>query len=227
MLNILLIETTSNICSVALSCDGSIVANYEYSDGMKHAEKLPVFVNSCIEKARDLDVKIDAVAISGGPGSYTGLRIGVSHAKGLCYGLKVPMIAIDTLEIIARNAAKENEGKYDYICPMVDARRMEVYFCLFDSKWGLEQEHSAMVIDELTYENILKTKKILFCGNGAMKCKDVIKSSNALFAENNPYVLAKDILSVAETKFENKDFVDLAYYEPYYLKEFYMVSSNK
>ncbi len=219
MPNILLIESSSISCSVAVYSDGKVKHKNSFSEGMKHAEKLPVFVESAIEYAKSNGITFDAVAVSGGPGSYTGLRIGVSHAKGICYGMNIPLIAIDTLKIIAIKALRNSNLKSDYTCPMVDARRMEVYCCMFDNDFNSVMDHQAKVIEDGSFSNLLSDKKILFCGNGAEKCMETINSNNAMYYTEN-ILDAEDMAGLALKMYEAKDFADLAYYEPFYLKEF-------
>ncbi len=223
MANLLLIETSSSTCSVALSSDNQIICSFAYSDGMKHAEKLPVFIEQCLKHAKTNGLTINAIAVSGGPGSYTGLRIGVSHAKGLCYGMNIPLIAIDSLEIIASKAANITKDDYQIIIPMVDARRMEVYCCAFNQKYDVITAHQATIIDNTSFQTLLDQNKVLFCGDGANKCTDTITHPNALFSENFS-LIADDMLHIVTEKYKTKNFANLAYYEPFYLKEYYVAT---
>jgi len=219
---ILGIETATKNCSVALFKDGIVIAEKEHiSDGYTHAEQLTLFIQDVIDLANITLEKVDAVALSMGPGSYTGLRIGTSTAKGLCYALDIPLIAISTLKAMAFSMAK-NEKSAIY-CPMIDARRMEVFSALYDSNNKQVREVQADVVDENTYAEFLANKMIFF-GDGSLKCQEIINHTNAKFIEGiNPS--AKNLGLLANAKFENKDFEDVAYFEPYYLKDF--VAGNK
>ncbi|WP_165024931.1 tRNA (adenosine(37)-N6)-threonylcarbamoyltransferase complex dimerization subunit type 1 TsaB [Dysgonomonas sp. ZJ279] len=225
---ILHIETATEVCSVAVSKDGELIFQREETKGPSHAVLLGTFVDEATKELRSKGLKLDAVAVSCGPGSYTGLRIGVSEAKGLCYGLNIPMIAIGTLKLMASAVAKK--GLVDpaiLLCPMIDARRMEVYDALFDSQLTLVRDVKADIIDETSFIEILKDQKIAFFGNGSAKCKDALQSPNAIFVEN-VYPSAIDMVDLAEDVFAKKEFVDSAYFEPFYLKEFVAtIAKNK
>jgi tRNA threonylcarbamoyladenosine biosynthesis protein TsaB len=218
---ILNIETATEVCSVAVSNGGEIIFRKEETQGPSHAVLLGQFVNEAIEYLRAEGIKPDAVAVSCGPGSYTGLRIGVSEAKGLCYGLNIPLIAISTLKLMAYGVL--NSGMSDdktLLCPMIDARRMEVYDALFDSSLNELRPVSADIIDEDSFARFLKESRITFFGNGAEKCKAVLRhQDNAVFI-NNVYPKATDMVTLAEDAYSRKSFVDVAYFEPFYLKEF-------
>ncbi|NDW19489.1 tRNA (adenosine(37)-N6)-threonylcarbamoyltransferase complex dimerization subunit type 1 TsaB [Dysgonomonas sp. 216] len=217
---ILSIETSTNVCSVAVAIDGKNIFEKENIDGPSHATLLGVFVQEAVDYIQENGMALDAVAVSCGPGSYTGLRIGVSEAKGLCYGLNIPLIALNTLKIMAskvsKNATIDNES---LLCPMIDARRMEVYAAIYDLNLNIVRDIQADIVDENTYASFLQASKITFFGNGSAKCKDAIKHPNAVFLENI-YPTASDMSSLAITAFENKTFEDVAYFEPFYLKEF-------
>ena len=214
---ILGIETATKNCSVALFEDGIVIAEKEHvSDGYTHSEQLTLFIQEVIYSANVTLNKVEAVALSVGPGSYTGLRIGTSTAKGLCYSLDIPLIAISTLKAMAFAMAK-NKISAIY-CPMIDARRMEVYSALYDSNNNQLRGVQADVIDKNIYQDFL-SKEIIFFGDGALKCKDIINHKNAKFIEGI-YPSAKNLGLLAEVEFENKDFEDVAYFEPYYLKDF-------
>ncbi|WP_165044075.1 tRNA (adenosine(37)-N6)-threonylcarbamoyltransferase complex dimerization subunit type 1 TsaB [Dysgonomonas sp. ZJ709] len=225
---ILHIETATEVCSVAVSKDGELIFQREETKGPSHAVLLGAFVDEATKELRSKGLKLDAVAVSCGPGSYTGLRIGVSEAKGLCYGLNIPMIAIGTLRLMASAVAKK--GLVDpaiLLCPMIDARRMEVYDALFDSQLMLIRDVEADIIDETSFIEILKDQRIAFFGNGSAKCKEAIQSPNAIFIEN-VYPSAIDMVDLAEDAFAKKEFVDSAYFEPFYLKEFVAtIAKNK
>jgi len=214
---ILGIETATKNCSVALFKDGIIIAKKEHiSDGYTHAEELTLFIQDVINSANITLKKVEAVAISMGPGSYTGLRIGTSTAKGLCYALDIPLIAVSTLKAMAFEMAK-NEKSVIY-CPMIDARRMEVFSALYDVNNKLVRDVQADVVDENTYAEFL-AHEIIFFGDGSLKCKEIISHKNAKFIEGF-HPSAKNLGILAKSKFENKDFEDVAYFEPYYLKDF-------
>ena len=214
---ILGIETATKNCSVALFKDGLVIAEKEHvSDGYTHAEQLNLFVQDVIDSANITLSKVEAVALSMGPGSYTGLRIGTSTAKGLCYALDIPLIAISTLKAMAFAMAKnKNSAVY---CPMIDARRMEVFSALYDVNNKEIRGVQADIVDENTYSEFLRNE-ILFFGNGSLKCQEIISHKNAKFVEGI-YPSAKNLGILAKSKFEKKDFEDVAYFEPYYLKDF-------
>ncbi|MBR3519378.1 MAG: tRNA (adenosine(37)-N6)-threonylcarbamoyltransferase complex dimerization subunit type 1 TsaB [Paludibacteraceae bacterium] len=229
MANIILIDTATEICSVALSIDGKVSWNKENFEGMTHSVLLAKYLQELTEHMRSSSVKADAVAVSCGPGSYTGLRIGVSTAKGLCFGANVPLLAINTLEVMAQGYISRHgkPGSDAWLCPMIDARRMEVYTALFDGELNLKREISADIIDENSYADILQEKKIICFGNGASKCKETLTHPNISFVDGI-YPLASNMADLAEKSFAEKDFKDVAYFEPFYLKEFVAtVSKNK
>ena len=216
---ILHIETATNICSVAISSNNELLFYREETEGPSHASILGVFVEEAMKELRDSNNTLDAVAVSCGPGSYTGLRIGVSEAKGLCYGLNIPLIAIETLEILSARVIDEGSISGYLLCPMIDARRMEVYTTMYNEALEKLKETTAEIIDANSFEDILNTNKVVFFGNGADKCKEVLTSANATFLKNI-YPRAKDMISLAEKAYKAQKFVDVAYYEPFYLKEF-------
>jgi tRNA threonylcarbamoyladenosine biosynthesis protein TsaB len=218
MPTIIHIETATEVCSCALSSGGKVLLNRENLNGQSHATSLGVFVEEMIQFVRDNGMKIDAVSVSSGPGSYTGLRIGVSEAKGLSYGLEVPLIAIPTHKIMAWMMRTGIEPDH-LLCPMIDARRMEVYATIFNANLEVIRATSADIVDKESYAELLKNQKILFFGNGAEKCKDIILHPNASFI---PAVKpkAEAMTALAENAFAAADFVDSAYFEPFYLKEF-------
>ena len=222
MANILLIETSAEICSVAVACDSKIIDIQMCDMPMQHATLLPVYIEAAMKLIYDKHITLDAVAVSGGPGSYTGLRIGVSTAKGLCYALGCKLIAINTLKIIA-SALKQDEPANAIICPVIDARRMEVYTAMYDYALNEISPAEAKIIDENSFADI--DRPIYFCGNGAEKCSNIIKNPNAKFTS-----LVKPIaylmVDLAEEAYRNNQFEDVAYYEPFYLKEFYTPQKN-
>lgn len=217
---ILNIETATEVCSIALSRDGKIIFERENTEGRSHANLLGVFVDEALQYSRSNNIDIDAVAVSSGPGSYTGLRIGVSEAKGLCYGLRIPLIALKTLEIMAQQIADEAILDADTIlCPMIDARRMEVYAAIYNSQLSSVRETLADIVDEKTYSSYLTKSKVAFFGNGVAKCKGTIIDINAIFIDN-VYPRAKDMVKLSEKAFDESRFEDVAYFEPFYLKDF-------
>lgn len=217
---ILNIETATEACSVVVSKNGQIIFEREETVGPSHAVLLGQFVNEAVHELRTKGIALDAVAVSCGPGSYTGLRIGVSEAKGLCYGLGVPLIAINTLKIMANGLLRKQRTIEDaLLCPMIDARRMEVYDVVYNVALEEIRTVAADIIDEAFLSDTLSNQKVMFFGNGALKCQSVLISENAIFVEGI-YPRASDMVDLAEAAYENKSFVDTAYFEPFYLKEF-------
>lgn len=217
---ILHIETSTNICSVALSQDGACIHYEEDSKGPSHASVLAPFVENAVSFADSHAIPIDAVAFSKGPGSYTGLRIGSSTAKGLCYGRGLNFIVLSTLQIMATPVLLYRElPENALLCPMIDARRMEVYYAIYDRALREVKPVSADVVTEETYSEYLKERPVFFFGNGADKCKDVIKGENAHFIDGI-YPSAKNMVPLAEKAIAVGDYADVAYFEPFYLKSF-------
>ena len=215
MATILNLETSTKNCSVSIEKDGELLCLVEEADeGYAHGEKLHQFIDWCAEGAGIKLKDLDAVSVSKGPGSYTGLRIGVSSAKGLAYGLGIKMLSINSLEILVQSQI--NQG-YDLIIPMIDARRMEVYTALYDGTGNQLTETEAKVIDETSFEE-LKGKKIVFVGDGAEKCKEVLSFLDATFVQEFPS--AKFMVAKSDEFFNENKFVDVAYFEPFYLKDF-------
>jgi tRNA threonylcarbamoyladenosine biosynthesis protein TsaB len=217
---ILHIETSTNVCSVALSEDTTIIFSKSNADGMNHAALLSVFIAEALELLKGINKKLDAVAVSSGPGSYTGLRIGISTAKGLCYGYGIPLIGVSTLEVLtvqALNLIKKKE--HALFCPMIDARRMEVYAAFYNGEGIIQRKISADIITSDSYAEILASQLVYFFGNGADKCKTSLVHPNARFIDNL-FPLAENMIPFAERAFVEKQFVDTAYFEPFYLKEF-------
>ncbi|MDZ7613191.1 MAG: tRNA (adenosine(37)-N6)-threonylcarbamoyltransferase complex dimerization subunit type 1 TsaB [Flavobacteriaceae bacterium] len=213
---ILNLETSTKKCSVCLSDKERVIALEEINEGQfTHAEKLHVFIENVFKKSKVSMNSLDAIAISKGPGSYTGLRIGVSAAKGLCFALDKPLIAIDTLEILA-HAAKVERG---LIVPMLDARRMEVYSAVFDEQYHKIRETEAEIIHPDSYREYLSKGKVLFLGDGAGKCADILQHENAIFLRDH-FPSAKEMVPLSEARFQESKFEDVAYFEPYYLKDF-------
>ncbi|MFC2107723.1 tRNA (adenosine(37)-N6)-threonylcarbamoyltransferase complex dimerization subunit type 1 TsaB [Bacteroidota bacterium] len=213
------IETATPICSVAISQDGELLAIRESKEKNSHSAKLNTFIEEMMEEAKVSYKDLDAVAVSMGPGSYTGLRIGVSAAKGFCYAMDIPLIGIPTLMSMA-NGAKNLIKEDMLLCPMIDARRMEVYCALFDSDLKEIQKTDAIIIEENTFHKYLNDSKIAFFGDGAEKCKELLSSnSNAIFL-NDYQISSEYMISLAMERFNKKEFDDTAYFEPFYLKDF-------
>lgn len=225
MAKILNIETTTKVCSVSIGIDGVLKSYRENKTGNSHSELITTYIQEIIEETNITLHDIDAVAVSKGPGSYTGLRIGVSTAKGLCYALDKPLLAISTLHHISAKVSEKYISQNDeslniLLCPMIDARRMEVYAALFNVKNEMIREIQADIVDENTYKSYLQDNKIFFFGDGAEKCKDVLRNEpNALFLDNI-YPSAIDMIALSEVAFKRNLFEDLAYFEPFYLKDF-------
>lgn len=217
---ILNMETASTVCSVSLAKDGHLLAFKEQNGDYSHAENLTLFIEDVVEQAGIKLKDVDAIAVSKGPGSYTGLRIGVSTAKGLCYSLDKPLIAINTLQHISLGFSKENGKEGLLFCPMLDARRMEVYCAFFDSDNNEIIPTSAEIIDENSFSDLLKKNVIYFFGDGAAKCKIFLSANkNAIFIDNI-IPSAKNMISISEQAFKHKQFENVAYFEPFYLKDF-------
>lgn len=220
---ILCIETATSVCSVSLCHENLILGLKESHIDKSHASLLTVFIEELLSEHKLSAEALDAVAVSKGPGSYTGLRIGVSTAKGICYGAGIPLIAISTLKSMYHGII---DKYHDYpgidnalICPMIDARRMEVYSSVFRYKGDLVRDVKAEIIDNESFGDLLKQAPVLFFGNGATKCKELIKHPDAIFIDG--YELSAGSLALpAQKALENKEFEDVAYFEPYYLKDF-------
>ena len=218
---ILNIDTSTNVCSVAVSQDGACIFDKEDHSGPNHAERLGTFVDEALSFIDNHAIPLDAVAVSCGPGSYTGLRIGVSMAKGICYGRDVKLLAVPTLELLCvpvllREMVTDDDA---LLCPMLDARRMEVYAQLFTRSLREVRPIQADVVDADTYREYLDKHPVYFFGNGAMKCKEVIDHPNAHFIEGIE-ALAKNMLPLAERRMAREEFEDVAYFVPFYLKDF-------
>jgi tRNA threonylcarbamoyladenosine biosynthesis protein TsaB len=233
MAAILNIETATPLCSVALAIDGNVIARRETFEEKSHSARLTVFIEEIL-KEQGLQINdLHAIAIGKGPGSYTGLRIGVSTAKGLCYGADISLIAVGTLRIMA-NYAKEVCFKSSIplsdenilLCPMIDARRMEVFSCLYKISGEETESISAKIIDNLTYANLLQDSKIYFFGSGMEKCRSLLIHPNAFFLDGI-FPHASSMAALTEEKYQKKQFENLAYFEPFYLKEFIATLSKK
>jgi len=223
---ILNIETATKTCSVALAKNGALVGQKSISSGAySHAENLHPFIDSLLKEHQINAAELDAIAISMGPGSYTGLRIGVSTAKGLCYALNIPLIAVGTLALMCRSEILKSI-EADLLCPMIDARRSEVFTALFDNKGNVVSEVEALILDSESFSTLLQNKRIAFFGDGSAKFAVMINNSNAIFVEGvEP--LAVQMISLSEELFEAQKFEDVAYFEPFYLKEFMATTPKK
>ena len=216
MAYILNFETATKNCSVSLSKSGELLVLKELNTGSySHAEQLHVFIEEVLKEAGIQFANLAAVCVGKGPGSYTGLRIGVSAAKGICFALEIPLIAIDTLTILAHQVCV-SEG---VIVPMLDARRLEVFSAVFDKDYNQVRATQAQIINENSFLESLEKEKVCFVGDGAEKCKELIKHENATFLENK-FPSANQMASLSYEKFENQEFEDVAYFEPFYLKDF-------
>ena len=220
MERIILIETSTALCSVALAEEGNIVAYRESSAPKAHASLTAVFIQEMLSERGLTTADCDAVCVSMGPGSYTGLRVGVSTAKGLCFGSGKPLLAVGTLDTLVAQADSDAR----FIIPMVDARRMEVYTAVFENGTQLT-ETAPVIIDENSFAEYLEQGPCLFIGDGAGKCADVIRHPNASFCQCWPK--ASSMLSPAAAAYKEKRFEDVAYFEPFYLKEFVATVSKK
>lgn len=215
---ILSLETTTTNCSVALGRDGKLLALKEHnSKKYSHAEKLHLFIKDVLSEANLSLTDLDAIAVSKGPGSYTGLRIGVSAAKGLCFSLGIPLIAVDTLQLLAEKKSAKIENA-DFIIPLLDARRMEVYTAVFDHLNEKILPTEAKILDDTAYAEFLNKGKTVFIGNAVEKLEDIRPHRNAKFIDALPS--AREMVDLAEIKHKKSDTEDVAYFEPYYLKDF-------
>ncbi len=220
---ILNIETATKNCSVSLSNKEEILAIKELNDGnYSHSENLHVFIESILNSVDKSMSDIDAVAVSKGPGSYTGLRIGVSAAKGLCFSLEIPLISVSTLASLSHSITVEKDA---FIVPLLDARRMEVYSAIFDSQYHQIREVKAEVIESTSFKEFLEMGKVYFLGDGAEKCKEFIKHNNAIFLDEY-FPSAKQMAVLSYTKYKKNDIEDVAYFEPFYLKDFLITTSK-
>ena len=224
---ILNIETSTHICSIALSNNNNCIFSKSDANGMNHAALLNLFIQDALEYLNENNLKLDAVAVSSGPGSYTGLRIGVSTAKGLCYGFGIPLISVSTLEVMALAAIDQtNKIEKSIFCPMIDARRMEVYAAFYDSNLLKKRDIQADIIDNESYKDILDENIVYFFGNGMEKCSELLAHSNSLFINDiNP--LAINMINLSVKAYSEEKFEDIAYFEPFYLKEFHMTTPRK
>lgn len=228
---ILCIETGTDICSVGLSRDGELVSLRESDEGRDHAKRVGVFVDELLRETGIAPDELDAIAVGMGPGSYTGLRIGVSFAKGMCYGLQIPLVAVGSLDALAEVAIEDNEaGILDVkdwndavLCPMVDARRMEVYTRLFNAAGEPLSEVSAEIVTEESFAEWRKDRQLVIFGNGAAKCCEILP--DATYVNITPS--ARGLARLAEQRLQEGKTEDIAYFEPFYLKDFIVIPSKK
>lgn len=227
MANILNIETSTAVCSVALSSEGQIVDHHENYDGPNHATLLSQMIDNVLNSAKRKDMKLDAIAVSIGPGSYTGLRIGLSEAKGLAMGLDLPLIGVNTLQLLTLTAMfKEFFDDDTLYVPMIDARRMEVYMAIYNNGLEAIMEPQAMILDEDSMADLLGNHKLVMIGNGAQKAETVIRHPNAQFMPDVKPV-AVEMMALAEKAFREGRFIDVAYSTPLYLKDFQATIAKK
>ena len=218
---ILNIETATKNCSVSIAKNGETIALREIAEeGYSHAEKLHVFIEELISESKITFKNLNAIAVSQGPGSYTGLRIGVSSAKGLCYALNIPLIAVDTLQSLAAQISISD----GVIIPMIDARRIEVFSAIYDKDLNNIQKVAAEIITEESYQN--RDEEMHFVGDGAPKCKEFLSKSNFVFHDEVIYPSAKEMSLLSFEKYKISDTVDVAYFEPLYVKDF-MITKKK
>jgi tRNA threonylcarbamoyladenosine biosynthesis protein TsaB len=219
---ILNIETATKNCSVSLAYNGKTISIKELNDGgYSHAEKLHEFINDVIKEAKIKITDLSAVAVSKGPGSYTGLRIGVSAAKGLCFALNTPLISTSTLKALALSISQPNS----IVIPLLDARRMEVYSEVFQNNRSIRKV-TAEIIDETSFIEYLNESEVYFLGDGAAKCKEIITHKNAFFIDDK-FPSSKEMSLISFEKYNKNDIEDVAYFEPFYLKDFLVTTSKK
>lgn len=223
---IISIETSTKVCSVALHQNGKLLACHELLTEKSHSGMLTTLIQNVVKQTGYALEQIDAFAVAKGPGSYTGLRIGVSTAKGLCFALDKPLVAINTLEAMAYQF-KDFFTENHLLCPMIDARRMEVYCTVFDTQMNVIEPTQAKIIDDSSFTELLAKKKVVFFGDGAAKCQTKLgQYHNSVFVETDVYPTAKTVGFLAVEVFKNQQFEDLPTFEPYYLKDFVSTSKN-
>lgn len=226
---ILNIDTTTAVCSAALTAEGMILCHAEEFEGRNHAAMLSGFIKKCLDFAAEKELKLDAVAVSLGPGSYTGLRIGLSEAKGLAYALSIPLIGINTLELMATRVmfSTDDVDPESILIPMIDARRMEVFTAAYDFGLAELRKPGPMILDADSYADLVATgRPVLLFGDGSDKAAEVIKAPNVVHVPD-VVPLAVDMVALAERAFHRRDFLDLAYSTPLYLKEFQATKPRK
>lgn len=229
---ILCLETSTAVCSVSLVDNGNVIALRESLDGQNHAEKITIFIDEVMKEAGVAYKDLDAVATSMGPGSYTGLRIGVSAAKGLCYAMEKPLIAIDTLAAMANGFVSNQLSAFNFqqsavssqqsmvLCPMIDARRMEVYTAFFNEKLEKISDTEALIVDENSFMELKQNNHLYLFGDGADKLADLFENEDNITVVEKFHCSAAYMAKLADEAFKNKQFVDVAYFEPFYLKNF-------
>jgi len=228
---ILNIETSTEVCSVCMSENNKLLLKYDNFDDKSHASMLAVLIQKLFSELKISPNQLSAIAVSKGPGSYTGLRIGVSTAKGIAYAAEKPLIAVDTYKALSTSVKQKmeigNNSTENYLlCPLIDARRMEVYTAIYNNKLEEVEHINAKLIDNESFSQLLNSHKIYFFGNGLTKCKELLSHQNSVFIDNiNP--LAEYMTNLSYTAFLNKNFVDIAYFEPFYLKDFVASVSKK
>ncbi|MDE7410592.1 MAG: tRNA (adenosine(37)-N6)-threonylcarbamoyltransferase complex dimerization subunit type 1 TsaB [Paramuribaculum sp.] len=217
---ILNIDTSTDVCSTALTADGMILCHYEDFEGRNHAARLSGFIKGCLDRLNELELKLEAVAVSLGPGSYTGLRIGLSEAKGLAYALDIPMIGVDTLQIMACNAMFNHDLDSDsLLVPMIDARRMEVYAAVYDMALGEVMNPQPVILDSESFTGLIPERPMVVFGDGSVKAREVLTRPGVTYISDiKP--LAVDMLALAERDYMRGNFIDRAYSVPNYLKEY-------
>lgn len=226
-MTILSLESSTNVCSAALTVGGVPIAMRISREGGNHAGLLPRFVDELLEELRSRNLQLEAVALSEGPGSYTGLRIGTSLAKGLCYGANLPLYALPTtLVLAAACAAQSPDSSFDLLCPMIDARRMEVYTALYDASLTEQSPVEAKIIEQGAYSEHLLSQRVAFFGDGADKCRTLITHPNAVFVSGIVPDAQYMGLLVENGLARRVDGKEIAYYDPMYLKEFVAVQSH-
>jgi tRNA threonylcarbamoyladenosine biosynthesis protein TsaB len=228
---IICLETATNICSVALCNSDGVISVKESSESKSHASLLTIYIMEILEKNGLSINDLEAIAVSKGPGSYTGLRIGVSVAKGIAYAASLPLIGVDTTLSMFFGISEQTDigkaaAKDTLFCPMLDARRMEVYYAIYDSNGGRIKEIVAEIINEDSFINIPESRKIIFFGDGAAKCREVIKRTNVHFDENFR-ISASHMQRPAFQAIKNHQYEDVAYFEPFYLKDFITTKPRK
>lgn len=219
-MNILLLETATNICSVALAHNGEILTELHSDEPNVHSSKLSHFIGQLLKECGMTTGQLDAVCVSSGPGSYTGLRIGVSTAKGLCYALSIPLLSVPTLQGMASLYYMQHPGYDKMVCPMIDARRMECYTAIYASPTQVLKEVSADIITSDIYNDYLDRGSITFLGDGAEKTRPLLGSHPGALYATDFHISAAGMLPLAMQKLETGEFEDVAYFEPYYLKDF-------
>lgn len=228
---ILCIETGTDVCSVGLARDGEIISLRESDEGRDHAKKVAVFVDELLDEIDVMPDELDAIAVGKGPGSYTGLRIGVSFAKGMCYGLNIPLVAVGSLDALAEVAREDYEAgilpvegwRESYLCPMVDARRMEVYTQIFSASGEPLSEVAAEIVDENSFAQWRERGQLVMFGNGAAKCRSLLPDVQCVDVAPS----ARGLARLAEERFQRGEVEDIAYFEPFYLKDFVVIPSKK